>query len=43
MCLEPDHARRWADLTVFIRQSHADRDWAALGRAIKGQEQPWTL
>ncbi|WP_447786771.1 acyl-CoA dehydrogenase family protein [Stenotrophomonas bentonitica] len=43
MCLDPEHARRWADLTVFIRQSHADRDWAELGRAIQRQEQPWTL
>ncbi|WP_210131124.1 acyl-CoA dehydrogenase [Stenotrophomonas rhizophila] len=43
MCLDPGHAQRWADLTVFIRQSHADRDWAELGRAIQRQEQPWTL
>lgn len=43
MCLEPEHAQRWADLTVFIRQSHADRDWAELGRAVQGQGQPWML
>ncbi len=43
MCLDPDHAQRWADLTVFIRQSHADRDWAELGRAVQRQEEPWTL
>lgn len=43
MCLDPGHAQRWADLTVFIRQSHADRDWADLGRAIQRQEGPWTL
>lgn len=43
MCLEPAHARRWADLTVFIRQSHADRDWAELGRAIQQQEGSWVL
>ncbi|GAB3051223.1 acyl-CoA dehydrogenase [Stenotrophomonas tumulicola] len=43
MCLDAAHARRWSDLTVFIRQSHADRDWAALGRAIHAQEGPWTL
>ncbi|MFI8717374.1 acyl-CoA dehydrogenase family protein [Stenotrophomonas sp. NPDC077464] len=43
MCLDPGHAQRWADLTVFIRQSHADRDWADLGRAVQRQEGPWTL
>jgi len=43
MCLDPAHARRWSDLTVFIRQSHADRDWAELGRVIQNQEDPWTL
>lgn len=43
MCLDDDHARRWSDLTVFIRQSHADRDWAELGRAVQAQERPWTL
>lgn len=43
MCLDAAHAQRWADLTVFIRQSHADRDWAELGRAIQHAEAPWTL
>ena len=44
MCLDPAHAQRWSDLTVFIRQSHADRDWAALGRAVHArQEAAWTL
>ncbi|MEG2805446.1 acyl-CoA dehydrogenase [Stenotrophomonas sp.] len=43
MCLDRAHATRWSDLTVFIRQSHADRDWAELGRAIQGEEGPWTL
>ena len=43
MCLDPAHARRWSDLTVFIRQSHADRDWAELGRAIHTEETPWAL
>lgn len=43
MCLDPAHARRWSDLTVFIRQSHADRDWAELGRAIQTGETPWVL
>nr|WP_165699824.1 acyl-CoA dehydrogenase [Stenotrophomonas nematodicola] len=43
MCLEAGHAARWSDLTVFIRQSHGDRDWAELGRAVHAQEGPWTL
>lgn len=43
MCLHAEHARRWSDLAVFIRQSHADRDWAALGRAVAPQDQPWRL
>lgn len=28
------HARRVADLTLFVRQSHAEHDLAALGRAV---------
>ncbi|QWC84522.1 acyl-CoA dehydrogenase [Nocardioidaceae bacterium] len=28
---DPEHARRVADLTVFLRQHHAERDLAALG------------
>lgn len=43
MCLDAGHAQRWSDLTVFIRQSHADRDWAELGRAVQRQDHPWTL
>lgn len=43
MCLDAEHARRWSDLTVFIRQSHADRDWAALGRDVQAQEGTWSL
>lgn len=29
---DPDHATRVADLTVFVRQHHAERDLEALGR-----------
>ncbi len=40
-CLDEKFAKAAADLPVFIRQSHADRDFAALGeRAI---EEQWTL
>ena len=31
LCLDGNHARRVADLTVFVRHSHAERDLAALG------------
>ena len=29
---DAEHARRVADLTIYVRQSHAERDLAALGR-----------
>jgi alkylation response protein AidB-like acyl-CoA dehydrogenase len=32
LALDADHARRVADLTMYVRQSHAERDLAALGR-----------
>jgi alkylation response protein AidB-like acyl-CoA dehydrogenase len=32
LALNADHARRVADLTMYVRQSHAERDLAALGR-----------
>ncbi len=31
LCLDEKHARAVADLTVYVRQSHAERDLAALG------------
>ncbi len=31
-----DIARRYAELDLFLRQSHAERDLEALGRALKG-------
>jgi alkylation response protein AidB-like acyl-CoA dehydrogenase len=34
LALEPDHARRVADLQLYLRQSHADRDLADLGYAM---------
>ncbi|MFT4409862.1 acyl-CoA dehydrogenase [Stenotrophomonas muris] len=43
MCLEDAHARRCADLTVFLRQSHADRDWEWLGGQRASQEATWAL
>ncbi len=34
---DPAHARRVADLTVYIRQHHAERDLAALGELVTGE------
>lgn len=33
-CLDPRFARMAADLPVFVRQSHAERDFAALGERV---------
>ena len=38
LCRDGEHARRCADLAVFVRQSHADRDWAALGGQVAALE-----
>lgn len=43
LCSDAAHARRCADLTTFIRQSHAEHDWAALGAAVQADGQAWTL
>ncbi len=44
MCKDPRLARLFADLPVFLRQSHAERDEEALGRIVAaGGEAPWTL
>lgn len=43
-CREPSFARAAADLPVFIRQSHGDRDDAALAKAvIANKAYPWAL
>jgi hypothetical protein len=43
-CRDPAFARRAADLPVFIRQSHAERDHVALGERIaQCAPSPWTL
>jgi alkylation response protein AidB-like acyl-CoA dehydrogenase len=34
LALDGDHARRVADLQLYLRQSHADRDLADLGRQL---------
>ncbi|MNT49096.1 hypothetical protein D3C72_1859240 [compost metagenome] len=44
LCRDAGFARVMADLPVFIRQSHAERDQAALGRLVCNQEEPpWQL
>lgn len=37
LAYDPEHARRVADLTLYIRQHHAERDLAALGRMVVGR------
>jgi hypothetical protein len=36
--LVPAHARRVAELQLYVRQTHADRDLEALGRLVCGAE-----
>lgn len=46
LCRDPHFAHAMADLPVFLRQSHAERDLAALGQlAANEKEEPssWTL
>jgi hypothetical protein len=44
LCRNPRFARAMADLPVFLRQSHAERDLAALGQqVIDGGASPWML
>lgn len=41
LCADGDHARRVADLTVYLRQSHAERDLAALGDDLAEEDHLW--
>jgi hypothetical protein len=44
LCKDPALARLVADLPVFMRQSHAERDLEAVGRIVAAAgELPWTL
>jgi len=48
LCRNERFARAMADLPVFLRQSHAERDLAALGERSLGQRgggdgDPWGL
>lgn len=42
LALDEDHAKRVADLTLYIRQHHAERDEASLGaKLLDSGELPW--
>jgi alkylation response protein AidB-like acyl-CoA dehydrogenase len=41
LCLDGDHAARVADLTVYLRQSHAEKDLAQLGRLAAQGSSTW--
>ena len=41
LSLDPDHARRVADLTVYLRQSHAEADLARLGALTAEDTTDW--
>lgn len=41
LALDDRHARRVADLQMYVRQHHAERDLAALGRAVRAGGAPW--
>ena len=44
LCRDPRFARAMADLTVYLRQSHAERDLAVLGGLLANAgEDPWPL
>lgn len=41
LALDPAHAKRVADLQLYLRQHHAERDLESLGRAIADGPAPW--
>ena len=41
LALEPEHAKRVADLQVYVRQQHAERDDVSLGQALASAAPPW--
>ncbi|MCU7728332.1 acyl-CoA dehydrogenase [Actinoplanes sp. KI2] len=41
LCRNPEHARRVSDLTVYLRQSHAEGDLEQLGRLVVQEDLPW--
>ncbi|WP_181108568.1 acyl-CoA dehydrogenase family protein [Xanthomonas arboricola] len=43
LCGNRAHAQRCADLSVFIRQHHAERDLQALGELCQQEASPWKI
>ena len=43
LCMDEQHAQRCTDLTTFLRQSHAERDWETQGRHAAEDNQAWKL
>jgi len=43
LCKDTRVARLFADLPVFLRQSHAERDLETLGRSVTEEAAPWSL
>jgi len=41
LALDAAHAQRVADLQLYVRQHHAERDLASLGRSIANGGDPW--
>jgi hypothetical protein len=41
LCLDEEHSRRVADLTVYVRQHHAERSLAELGALVAEQGAQW--
>lgn len=41
LALEADYAKRVADLQLYLRQHHAERDLASLGAALVKEHAPW--
>ncbi|MEP6632969.1 MAG: acyl-CoA dehydrogenase, partial [Luteimonas sp.] len=43
LCLDGQHAQLCADLTTFIRQSHAEHDLESIGHQVHGEASAWSL
>lgn len=41
LALDAAHAKRVADLTLYVRQHHAERDLESLGSALAAEAAPW--
>lgn len=41
LALDAEHAKRVADLTLYLRQHHAERDLESLGSAVASEPAPW--